>query len=88
MTGWVEAKDQICSISYDRLESGQTQNGILLTTTLRCGHKFCTYPLLKWININNSCPICRENIKLEDIILCHYYNHIKKNMGVGVSKHH
>jgi hypothetical protein len=76
-------KDQICSISYNRLRSGQKKNGILLTTTLNCGHRFCTNHLLNWISINNTCPNCRENIKLEDIILCHYNNYIKKNKDVS-----
>ena len=38
------------------------------------------------MSLNNTCPICRENIKLEDIILCHYNNYIKKNKGVDKSK--
>lgn len=79
-------KEQICGISYNRLRSGQKKNGISLTTNLKCGHRFCTIPLLNWMSVNNTCPICRENIKLEDIILSHYNNYIKKNKGVDKSK--
>jgi hypothetical protein len=33
-----------------------------------CQNIFCGKCLIKWINVNNSCPICREKISIEDII--------------------
>jgi len=90
MSKWWEkkwGKDQICGISYNRLKCGTNKNGVLLSTTLKCNHRFCTEPLLKWFSINNSCPICRENIKLEDILMFHYEEYLKKNKVSGSSKY-
>ena len=48
MSKWWEkkwGKDQICGISYNRLKCGTNKNGVLLSTTLKCNHRFCTEPL-------------------------------------------
>ena len=65
-------KDNICGITYSRLRPGKNSKGVYYTTSLKCGHRFCTYPLLNWIKNNNglsaTCPTCMYNFNLIDII--------------------
>lgn len=63
-------KEHICSISYKKLRPGKNKNGIKYTTTLPCKHRFNTNSLLEWMKVSNnySCPICRTNFGLIDII--------------------
>lgn len=65
--------DKKCSISYTRLRPGKNNKGIYYTTTLKCNHSFCTFPLVKWIKNcprpkEPTCPICREKFSLQDLI--------------------
>ena len=32
------------------------------TTTLECGHSFCTGCILQWFQRNNTCPMCRAEV--------------------------
>ena len=60
--------EKICGITHTRLRPGKNKKGIFHTTTLSCGHSFCTYPLLSWVNVcgieSTSCPICRQMFTL------------------------
>jgi hypothetical protein len=49
-----------CSICYDNLKDPILDPN--------CQNLFCGECLLKWIEKNNSCPLCRKNIDLKKII--------------------
>ena len=65
-------KDNLCGITHSRLRPGKNSKGVHFTTSLKCGHRFCTYPLLNWVKKNNglsaTCPICRYKFNLIDMI--------------------
>ena len=43
-----------CCICYSELPKA--------TTTLECGHSFCTKCILTWFQRNNNCPMCRATV--------------------------
>ena len=45
-----------CPICYNEVE------GVLNVCVTSCGHKFCLTCMTKSIKINDSCPVCREQI--------------------------
>ncbi len=65
-------KDHVWGITYSRLRPGKNSKGVYYTTTLNCGHRFCTYPLLHWIKCNNSikvdCPMCRRKFSILEML--------------------
>jgi|TARA_B110000259_G_scaffold188246_1_gene245905 hypothetical protein len=65
-------KEHICGISFSRLRPGKNTKGVYYTTTLKCGHRFCTYPLLNWVktnlSINAKCPLCRKEFTFIDML--------------------
>jgi hypothetical protein len=65
-------KEHFCGITYSRLRPGKNSKGVYYTSTLKCGHRFCTYPLLNWLKVNNSfkvgCPICRKPFSIVDML--------------------
>jgi hypothetical protein len=42
----------------------------------KCGHSFCEKCILDCINLNNSCPTCKTNLKKEDIYKNYLVDHI------------
>ena len=42
---------------------------------IECGHIFCEECIKKWIEINNTCPTCREKIILKPIINRNFITH-------------
>lgn len=53
----------ICPICYDNIYNEKTiMNGC-------CSNAFCFKCIFKWIAINKSCPLCKENINLGDIMV-------------------
>ena len=55
-------KNCICAITGSRLRPGRNSENIPYTINLSCGHRFWRKPLLKWFEINPSCPLCRIKI--------------------------
>ena len=43
-----------CCICYSELPKA--------TTTLECGHSYCTKCILTWFQRNNNCPMCRATV--------------------------
>ena len=39
------------------------------TRTLYCGHEFCSSCINHWIEINNTCPVCREPFNERSCVL-------------------
>ncbi|KAL0241021.1 hypothetical protein GEMRC1_006257 [Eukaryota sp. GEM-RC1] len=39
--------------------------------SLPCGHCFCLPCITKWIELNQSCPFCRQTASLADIVACY-----------------
>lgn len=50
----VEEEKEDCCICYSELPKA--------TTTLECGHSFCTKCILTWFQRNNTCPMCRAEV--------------------------
>jgi len=50
----VEEEKPDCCICYSELPKA--------TTTLECGHGFCTKCILQWFQRNNTCPMCRAEV--------------------------
>ena len=42
-------------------------NSVKTFTEIVCDHKFCNNCITKWLEINNSCPICRIDIDINSI---------------------
>lgn len=55
-------KDKICSITQTRLRPGKNKNGKSYSIFLKCKHGFCRSALLKWLETNNTCPLCRTKV--------------------------
>jgi hypothetical protein len=55
--------DKICPITLTRLRPGKNAKGIPYTIMLKCRHHFWRKSLLKWLENNDSCPICRKSIR-------------------------
>ena len=49
-----EEEKEDCCICYSELPKA--------TTTLECGHSFCTKCILTWFQRNNNCPMCRATV--------------------------
>jgi hypothetical protein len=49
-----EEEKEDCCICYSELPKA--------TTTLECGHSFCTGCILTWFQRKNSCPYCRAEV--------------------------
>lgn len=49
-----EEEKEDCCICYSELPKA--------TTTLECGHSFCTGCILQWFQRNNTCPMCRAEV--------------------------
>ena len=49
-----EEEKEDCCICYSELPKA--------TTTLECGHSFCTKCILTWFQRNNTCPMCRATV--------------------------
>ena len=50
-----EEEKEDCCICYSELPKA--------TTTLECGHSFCTKCILTWFQRNNTCPMCRATVQ-------------------------
>ncbi len=50
----VEEEKDDCCICYSELPKA--------TTTLECGHSFCTKCILTWFQRKNNCPYCRAEV--------------------------
>jgi len=50
-----EEEKEVCCICYSELPKA--------TTTLECGHTFCTGCILTWFKRKNNCPMCRAEVK-------------------------
>ncbi|XP_026442211.1 peroxisome biogenesis factor 10-like [Papaver somniferum] len=46
-------RDQMCAICWEDMEVGGT------TTIKKCSHKFHYSCISKWMNKQNTCPLCR-----------------------------
>lgn len=51
--------DQTCSICMDNIDSA----GL----SLNCNHRFHENCLRSWLEVNNTCPICRKEISLPEL---------------------
>ena len=49
-----EEEKEDCCICYSELPKA--------TTTLECGHSYCTKCILTWFQRNNNCPMCRATV--------------------------
>ena len=49
-----EEEKEDCSICQSELPKA--------TTTLECGHSYCTKCILTWFQRNNNCPMCRATV--------------------------
>lgn len=65
-------KEHCCGITFSRLRPGKNKKGVYYTTDLKCGHRFCTYPLLNWMKVSNNsdakCPLCRQPFTILDML--------------------
>lgn len=52
--------DNTCSICYDKSVD---------ISLITCGHKFCHKCIGKWMDKNNTCPICRKATDPEESFL-------------------
>ena len=41
--------------------------GCKRTITLKCNHSFCISCIFKWLNIKKSCPLCRDNVDVNEV---------------------
>ena len=55
-----EALDEDCSICADKLN-----NAVLVPC---CQHIFCGECVIKWINTKHSCPMCRSNLIISNLV--------------------
>ena len=55
-------RDKICGITQARLRPGYNKAGESYTLMLTCGHRYYRKGILKWIEEENTCPVCRNNI--------------------------
>ena len=52
----IHNKDRlICPIEYTNINIGD-----IYQHCSKCNHNFCNDSITKWLNINNSCPMCRN----------------------------
>ncbi|CAF0727245.1 unnamed protein product [Adineta steineri] len=51
--------DEKCSICLKEFELNST-------TELPCHHKFCKNCIIQWLNLVNSCPMCRIELPTDD----------------------
>lgn len=82
-------KEQICSINHTRLKCGINKIGIPYTIDLPCNHRFSSKGILEWMNKNqnsNSCPLCRQEFNLEDILIFVYNDYLNRNKVSDKSK--
>ena len=74
-------KTQLCGITQARLRPGKNKNGTPYIIRLKCGHAFYTSPLLIWIdkcpNEIPTCPCCRNNFTLQDLL-----NSLAQNINI------
>ena len=56
-----------CSICYESMLTDESDTDVEIIQKLSCGHIYHTECIDKWININNTCPICREIINIHII---------------------
>lgn len=54
-----------CPICYENIKKSKTLE--------KCSHRFCEECLKKWILINDSCPICRTDVSVSDLLICYEY---------------
>ena len=52
-----------CPICYETVKKSKTLE--------MCNHRFCEGCIKKWILINDSCPICRTDLSITDLLLCY-----------------
>lgn len=57
-----------CNICLDKLK--------MPVLEFKCQNLFCTECLFEWLNHNTTCPLCREDINIDELI---YINEIKNN---------
>ena len=58
--------DEPCPICYNKLESPILEPN--------CQHIFCGKCFFKWLNNNNSCPLCRNQIDISKVVYINYEN--------------
>lgn len=61
----IEAIDpNMCPISLDTYNQLRENNSLVCTP---CNHLFRDMDLMQWLTIDQSCPICRAVVRLDDI---------------------
>ncbi|KAA0038718.1 E3 ubiquitin-protein ligase synoviolin B-like [Cucumis melo var. makuwa] len=60
--GREEMGDQCC-VCYEDLNCEREEEKEEEVTRIPCGHVYHKYCILKWLNINNSCPLCRREFR-------------------------
>ena len=55
-------KDQLCPITGGRLRPGKTKNGKGYVVELSCGHQFYRLAIIRWLEVEDTCPVCRRKI--------------------------
>jgi hypothetical protein len=74
-----DSKDMNCSMCIDNINKEDF-------TIILCGHYFCKYCLIKYINEKNNnleCPICRDKFNESDIYCPFINNDIVKNIDIN-----
>jgi hypothetical protein len=74
-----DSKDMNCSMCIDNINKEDF-------TIILCGHYFCKYCLIKYINEKNNnleCPICRDKFNESDIYCPFINNNIVKNIDIN-----
>jgi len=74
-----DSKDMNCSMCIDNINKEDF-------TIILCGHYFCKYCLIKYINEksnNLECPICRDKFNESDIYCPFINNNIVKNIDIN-----
>eukprot|EP00467_Chlorarachnion_reptans_P026382 CAMPEP_0114511182 /NCGR_PEP_ID=MMETSP0109-20121206/14210_1 /TAXON_ID=29199 /ORGANISM="Chlorarachnion reptans, Strain CCCM449" /LENGTH=457 /DNA_ID=CAMNT_0001690591 /DNA_START=684 /DNA_END=2057 /DNA_ORIENTATION=- len=59
-TGLKEKDDQVCSICRQDFDT---------PTVTKCGHQFCFDCMKNWVKKRQSCPTCRQKVRLEDLTI-------------------
>ena len=52
-----------CSVCWDELDEGNNHDALEVT---ECNHRFHRACLQKWLEENNSCPLCRHQLRNDD----------------------
>jgi hypothetical protein len=57
-------KDDVCTVCQEQLSENEEKSNKVYYKTNCCGSTYHTTCLIQWLNIKNTCPICRTNLTL------------------------